>query len=124
MTLPLVEANTMRPSGAKVGSKLWIGAPLSVHPGAFGGAAMSGCLAHAVPSTFTVQMANGSASELRAAKATLSPFHDTDGWRISAVATASPAQLASRLVHAPPTPAVTAPVVASVESGVKHKSDD
>src|SRR4051794_27206262 len=121
MTLPRVDANTMRSSGAKTGSKLWTVAPLLAQLRELGVAAMASFLAHEVPSTLTVQIAKGSLAPLRAAKTTLSPFHDTEGCRMSAVAAESPAQPPMRLRQAPP-PGVIAPVVASIVRGVKQRS--
>ena len=69
----------MVPSGVNAGSKLWTMAPLLVHPSEPGVAAMRSFLAQLEPSTLTVQISNGSPALLRAANATLSPFHETDG---------------------------------------------
>src|SRR5689334_4236874 len=98
-------------------------APLSTQPSALGVAAMASFFAQPVPSTFTVQMANGSFAPLRAANATLSPFHETDGCRTSAVAGDNPEHAPMRLRQAPP-PGVMAPVVAFIVSGVKQRSLD
>src|SRR5882724_1521267 len=111
----------MRSSGVNAGSKSWIMAPLSVQPSAIGVAAMPPFLAHWEPSRLTVQMAKGSFAALRAANAILSPFQDTDGWRMSAVAAESPAQAVMRLLHAPDP--VTAPAASTV-TVAKQRSDE
>ena len=122
MTLPRVETKTIRPSGANTGSKLWMGAPLSVQPGTVGVAAMAPFLSHALPSTLTVQIAKGSLSLALPAKTTRSPFHETDGWRTSAVCGESPVQPLRRLRQAPPAPAI-APVAAFMVRALKQRSD-
>src|SRR5258708_6173030 len=113
----------MRSSGVNTGSKSWIAAPLLCHPGEVGAAAMASFFAQLEPSTLTVQMAKGSFAPLRAAKTTLSPFPETEGCRTRAVVSERPAHPPSRLRHAPP-PGVIAPVVGSMVSAVKQRSDE
>ena len=114
----------MRSSGANTGSKLWIGAPLSVQPGALGAAAMASFLAHAVPSTLTVQIANGSVGAVARGERDLVAFPRDRGMPDVRGRGGEPGAPADAgFVQAPP-PGVMAPVVASMARGVKQRSDD